>query len=195
MTLPSSGTISMQMIQTEFGGSNPIGLNEYYRGGANVPNTAQNTSIPTSGTISLNQFYGTSSGSVVTVTPSSGAAVNWTISAPASVGATVIAPSGATLVISGGTPPYTWAWSGQSGSAPTMSHGTTSGSGLSAGNVMNTVPPQTVAGGSSDPGIPGYFYGGGELSPGTYVGDFHLTITDHVGNSTITFFTMTITLT
>ena len=57
MTLQSSGTITFAQIQSEFGGSNPIGLNEYYRGGANVPNTTTNSSIPTSGTITTANFY------------------------------------------------------------------------------------------------------------------------------------------
>jgi len=58
MVLQTSGAISLNDIQTEFGGSNPININEYYRGGANVPDTAANSGIPTSGTISLNDFYG-----------------------------------------------------------------------------------------------------------------------------------------
>jgi hypothetical protein len=58
MPLPLSGVISLTDIQTEFGGTNPIELNEYYRGGAFVPNSAPNASIPTSGTISLSNFYG-----------------------------------------------------------------------------------------------------------------------------------------
>ena len=40
MALQSSGTITLAQIQTEFGGSNPIGLSEYYKGGSYVPNTA-----------------------------------------------------------------------------------------------------------------------------------------------------------
>ena len=56
MALPSSGTLSLGQIQTEFGGTNPIGMSEYYRGGAFV--TSNNTSVPTSGTISINNFYG-----------------------------------------------------------------------------------------------------------------------------------------
>lgn len=51
MPLQSSGAISLLDIQTEFGGSNPIGINEYY-GAA--------TGIPGSGTISLADFYGAS---------------------------------------------------------------------------------------------------------------------------------------
>lgn len=50
MALPSSGTITHAMIQQEFGGSNPIGLNEYY---------GVATGVPTSGTISNSDFYGT----------------------------------------------------------------------------------------------------------------------------------------
>jgi hypothetical protein len=49
MVLQTSGSISLDDIQTEFGGSNPISINEYYRGGANVPDTAANSGIPTSG--------------------------------------------------------------------------------------------------------------------------------------------------
>ena len=56
MALPPSGTISLSQIQTEFGGVNPIGLSEYYRGGGLT--TPNNTGVPTSGTISLSNFYG-----------------------------------------------------------------------------------------------------------------------------------------
>jgi len=58
MALQSSGTITMAQIQTEFGGSNPASLSEYYRGGSNVPNTSTNSGIPTSGTIDMADFYG-----------------------------------------------------------------------------------------------------------------------------------------
>ncbi len=63
MTLASSGTLTLNDIQGEFGGSNPIGLNEYYRGGSLVPNHSNTSSIPTSGTIQVDDFYGTSSAS------------------------------------------------------------------------------------------------------------------------------------
>ena len=58
MALPSSGTISLNDLQTEFGGSNPIEISEYYRGGSRVPNITVNNSVPTSGQISLSNFYG-----------------------------------------------------------------------------------------------------------------------------------------
>lgn len=74
MTLPSSGTITLLDLQNEFGGSNPIGLSEYYRGGAYVPNTSTNSGVPTSGTISLSDFYGAAalSNFSTTVTTGSG---------------------------------------------------------------------------------------------------------------------------
>ena len=49
MTLQTSGPISLDDIQTEFGGVNPISLNEYYAAAAG---------IPASGAISLQDFYG-----------------------------------------------------------------------------------------------------------------------------------------
>ena len=58
MPLQSSGAISLNDVQTEFGGSNPIEIDEYYRGGSNVPDTTANASIPQSGTIAMDDFYG-----------------------------------------------------------------------------------------------------------------------------------------
>lgn len=51
MALPSSGTISIEDIVAEFGGSAPNSLSEYYGVAAGVP---------ASGTISLDDFYGAS---------------------------------------------------------------------------------------------------------------------------------------
>jgi len=60
MTLPSSGAVSLSAIQGEFGGTTPIGLKTYYRGGGYVPNTSNNSGLPTSGTINMNGFHSTS---------------------------------------------------------------------------------------------------------------------------------------
>lgn len=62
MTLPASGPLSFTDIQTEFGGTNPIGLNEYYAGGGLVPAGTTGTfgAVPSSGAISIQNFYGTS---------------------------------------------------------------------------------------------------------------------------------------
>ena len=59
MTLPSSGALSFSQIQGEFGGSNPISLSEYYRNGSFVPSNQFNGNVPTSGQISMSQFYST----------------------------------------------------------------------------------------------------------------------------------------
>lgn len=74
MPLQNSGAISLLNIATEFGGSAPHSINEYYRGGGLVPNTPANSNIPTSGTISFSQFYGASasSGNVVNPLPFNG---------------------------------------------------------------------------------------------------------------------------
>jgi len=58
MALPSSGVLTLDDIQTEFGGTNPIDLSDYYRGGGLVPDSGPNAAIPTSGAISVSDFYG-----------------------------------------------------------------------------------------------------------------------------------------
>jgi len=65
MALPNSGQISFSQLQTEFGGSNPISLSEYYAGGSyvlNPPPTSayQSAAIPTSGMHSISRFFGVS---------------------------------------------------------------------------------------------------------------------------------------
>ena len=70
MAIPSSGALSFSDIQTEFGGSNPISISEYYAGGANVPSgtTGDNGAVPSSGTISISIFYGTQKVTRVAIT-------------------------------------------------------------------------------------------------------------------------------
>jgi hypothetical protein len=62
MAIPASGPLSLTDIQTEFGGTNPISLSEYYAGGGLVPAGTTGTygAVPSSGTISVQNFYGTS---------------------------------------------------------------------------------------------------------------------------------------
>lgn len=50
--------IDFAEIQSEFGGSNPISLSEYYKGGGLVANTDTAPNIPASGVISLSNFAG-----------------------------------------------------------------------------------------------------------------------------------------
>lgn len=58
MTLPGSGALTWTSIQSEMGGSNPIGLNEYYVNGSIVPNSNRNINIPLSGAIDADGFHG-----------------------------------------------------------------------------------------------------------------------------------------
>jgi len=57
MALPDSGQISVSQLRTNFGGTAPDGLSEYYRGGGNVDDNASNSSVPQSGEVSLSDFY------------------------------------------------------------------------------------------------------------------------------------------
>jgi hypothetical protein len=69
MAIPGPGVaISMNTLNTEFGGG--FALSSYYRGGSFVPNSPQNTAIPTSGTISLGNFYSSSNRVRVSITAS-----------------------------------------------------------------------------------------------------------------------------
>jgi hypothetical protein len=68
MAIPLTGTISLTDIQTEFGGTNPASLSEYYKGGAYVLSTDYAPNVPTSGKISLSDFYGARKTTVTTLT-------------------------------------------------------------------------------------------------------------------------------
>jgi hypothetical protein len=58
MVLQTSGQICLDDLVTEFGGTAPHCLSEYYRGGGLVPDTATNSGIPSSGTLCMDDFYG-----------------------------------------------------------------------------------------------------------------------------------------
>ena len=66
MAIPVSGPVSILDLATEFGGTAPHSMSEYYRGGGLVPNN--NTGVPTSGVISLSDFYGAVAGIVLDIT-------------------------------------------------------------------------------------------------------------------------------
>ena len=68
MTIKAAGTISIQDIVNEFGGNVPHSLTEYYRGAGRVPDIPQNNKIPTSGDISITDFYGSVNEMVITIT-------------------------------------------------------------------------------------------------------------------------------
>lgn len=67
MAIPSTGKVSLGDMQTEFGGSNPISLSEYYRGGLYVPTSL--TQVPVTGTpISIGIFRGSQKTLPLTIT-------------------------------------------------------------------------------------------------------------------------------
>lgn len=69
MAIPGPGVaISMNTIATEFGGTVPHSLSEYYRGGGLVPNTPGNSAIPTSGQIAMGNFYGSANRTAIALT-------------------------------------------------------------------------------------------------------------------------------
>jgi len=57
MAIKASGSLAMSEIVAEFADTAPYQLSEFYRGGAKVPNSNQNSNIPTSGAIRLGNFY------------------------------------------------------------------------------------------------------------------------------------------
>lgn len=58
MALQTTGPISLQDLKNEFTSSNPVNIDDYYRRGDLVPDISINNSVPTSGKIDLNDFYG-----------------------------------------------------------------------------------------------------------------------------------------
>ena len=63
MPIPASGAINMSDIRTTFGGTQPDGLSEYYKGAGIVPTNATTTNVPTSGAISFGDFRSSSGSS------------------------------------------------------------------------------------------------------------------------------------
>lgn len=57
MTIPTT-TVALSNLQASLGGSNPIGLNEYYLRGIQNNNGLYTPAVPTSGPVSLAQFRG-----------------------------------------------------------------------------------------------------------------------------------------
>ncbi len=97
MTITPSGAISLQNLATEFGGSVPHSLSEYYREGSLV--TKNNTSVPTSGAIALGHFY--SAVKEIQYTASNAASLNLSTAFGADWGANkpkrLIVPAGVVL--------------------------------------------------------------------------------------------------
>ena len=118
MALPSSGPLSLADIQTEFGGGNPISLSEYYAGGGLVPPGTTGTygAVPSSGEISIRNFYGTAATGPLSI-----------IISPSSLynifsGTGTVTSDPATGIASGGTGGYSYAWTFVSGNSYTINN-------------------------------------------------------------------------
>lgn len=157
MPLPSSGPLSLADIQTEFGGSNPISLSEYYAGGGLVPagTSGPNGPVPSSGTISIFNFYGTQAivtGSVTYATPGS---YSW------------VAPSGVTSVSvvavgGGGGGGGGLAWRNNYLVTPGSSYSVTVGAGnIGSGGNSTFVSTIVLRGGGASGGTGGTWTGNG----------------------------------
>lgn len=120
MTLQTSGAIAFSQVQTEFGGSNPISLSEYYAGGANVPSSTSgvNGAVPSSGAISMSTFYGTSD---VAFSPGGGTSAG----TPEALSDFSTYPGTASVTIScNQSATWTWTKTGTGGTASVASGGT-----------------------------------------------------------------------
>jgi hypothetical protein len=77
MTLQASGSISSSQIQTEFGGSNPISMSQYY---------GLDSGIPTSGPIKFSNFYG----KILNATRTIGSTQNFNARSDFEINATIV---------------------------------------------------------------------------------------------------------
>ena len=148
MAIPSSGSLALSAIQTEFGGSNPISMSEYYAGGSNVPSgttDGDGNAVPSSGALAISDFYDTSASNYNeatggTVTTSGNDKIHtftssgtFSVSAVSNVGSNTEKLE--VLLVAGG---------GGGGSVPSHAGG---GGGGGAGGVLhydNTLTPQVA---------------------------------------------------
>jgi hypothetical protein len=118
MALPTSGPLSLTDIQTEFGGSNPISLSEYYAGGGLVPPGTTGTygAVPSSGEISIQNFYGTAASGPLAITISPSSLYN------IFSGTGTVTSDPATGTATGGSGGYSYAWTFLSGNSYTINN-------------------------------------------------------------------------
>jgi hypothetical protein len=151
MAIPLTGSISLTDIQTEFGGTNPVSLSEYYKGGAYVLTTDYAPNVPTSGAISLSDFYGARKTTLTTVTYTS-PGDNIFIVPATIVGNLIVTMTGGGG--GGGGPDSQPGYSGYGGLTVTNSQ-----TPVSAGDIVNAY----VGGGGGAGGCGGGGGGGGKI--------------------------------
>lgn len=121
MTLPASGTITLEQIADEFSlAHNSVFPTDFYgKGGA-----------PASGALAFSDFYGRSAALDISASPAS--LYGYGSSSPVYAGPTVVS-------VSGGTPPYTYSWALSLGDAAIIVLSPTAAS----TSFRATVPPAT----------------------------------------------------
>jgi len=147
MTLPASGPITFAQLQDEYsgyGGAYPIELTEYYRGGSYVRSVypdgtgSINTNVPTSGTISMSNFYNGQGVFRLTFTVGGSSYGNFNLnSVLSSYGWDGVKPVDATVIIPAGVTVYGYGYGGAAGltvgSLPSGSYVNITNNGIIAG--------------------------------------------------------------
>lgn len=142
MAVKSSGALSFATdIVGEFSDSTPHSLSEFYKGGGKVPDAAGNGNVPTSGAISMGNFYGAVNRIPISLTISSNTN-NYNILS--SVGGSYGAgASDVTLTINSGV---------TVGSTSTGTYALDTGTGWVSGDTITIVNNGTVRGRGGDGG-------------------------------------------
>lgn len=96
MPLQNSGAISLSQIAAEFNDSQPHSLSEFYAGGSAGVSSGGAPNVPSSGEISLNDFYGAANQVIVTLSNSTNqnASTLFGSSYSSAIAKTLIIPSG-----------------------------------------------------------------------------------------------------
>lgn len=166
MAIPSSGEIKISEIATEFGDTAPNQMSEYYRGGGLVPDVPGNAAVPTSGQISVANFYGAQNRVAVPLTISANTQ-NYNVYTQATASPSYTAGiADVTLTIQPGV---------LVGSSSTGTYALNIPSAFDSGDTVTVVNNGTVIGrggngGGGGPGVaPGAAGGGGNAGSAVYV--------------------------
>lgn len=166
MALPASGPLSISQIATEFGDTAPNSMSEFYRGGSLVPDAPDNASVPTSGQISIGNFYGAANRVAVPLTISANTQ-NYNVYTQATASPLYTAGiADVTLTIQPGV---------LVGSSSTGTYALNIPSAFDSGDTVTVVNNGTVIGrggngGGGGPGyLPGAAGGGGNAGSAVYV--------------------------
>lgn len=163
MAIKSSGALSFATdIVGEFSDSTPHSLSEFYKGGGKVPDAAGNASVPTSGAISMGDFYGAVNRIAINLTISSNTN-NYNIFSSAA-GSYVAGISDVTLTINSAV---------TVGSTSTGTPALDTGTGWASGDTITIANNGTVKGRGGNGGAGGnatYVSGDGGSVVGTWTG-------------------------